>query len=122
LDETNPFPPERAYLGALGRQIKDYFNFKNDAIIVSNACVSGVLAIAIAKRYIDEDVYDHVFITSGDVITEFILSGFTSLQALSNGPCKPYDENRTGINLGEVVATALVTNSTAHLVNEAVCV
>jgi 3-oxoacyl-[acyl-carrier-protein] synthase-1 len=122
LDDTNPFPPERAYLGALGHQIKDYFSFKNDAIVVSNACVSGVLAIAIAKRYINEGVFDHVFITSGDVITEFILSGFHSFQALSNEPCKPYDENRTGINLGEVVATTLVTNSTMHLAEEAVCV
>src|SRR5690606_36559096 len=107
---------------ALGHQIKDFFNFKNDAIVVSNACVSGVLAIAIAKRYINEGVFDHVFITSGDIITEFILSGFHSLQALSNAPCKPYDENRTGINLGEAVATALVTNSNNHLVNEAVCI
>jgi len=122
LDDTNPFPPERAYLGALGHQIKDFFNFKNDAIVVSNACVSGVLAIAIAKRYITEGVFDHVFITSGDIITEFILSGFHSLQALSNGLCKPYDENRTGINLGEVAATALVTNSKTHLAEEAVCV
>lgn len=122
LDENNPFPQERAYLGALGRQVKEYFGFKNDSIIVSNACVSGVLAIAIAKRYINEGVFDHVFITSGDVITEFILSGFNSLQALSKTPCKPYDENRTGINLGEVSATALVTNSAKHLADEAVCI
>lgn len=122
LDANNSFPPERAYLTELGRQLKVYFNFKTDPIIVSNACVSGILAIAIAKRYINEGVFDHVFITSGDIITEFILSGFNSLQALSNVPCKPYDENRTGINLGEVVATALVTNSSSHLANEAVCI
>lgn len=122
LDEKNPFPSERAYLATLGRQLKHYFHFKNDAIIISNACVSGILAIAIAKRYINEGVFDHVFITSGDLITEFILSGFHSLQALSHLPCKPYDENRTGINLGEVVASALVTNSAKHLVEEAVCI
>lgn len=122
LDEKNPFPEERAYLAVLGRQLKDYFHFENDAIIISNACVSGVLAIAIAKRYINEGIFDHVFITSGDLITEFILSGFHSLQALSNLPCKPYDENRTGINLGEVVASALVTNSAKYLVEEAVSI
>jgi 3-oxoacyl-[acyl-carrier-protein] synthase-1 len=122
LEAKNPFPPARAYLAELGRQLKTHFNFKTDAIVVSNACVSGLLAIAIAKRYINEGVFDHVFITSGDIITEFILSGFHSLQALSNAPCKPYDENRTGINLGEAVATALVTNSNNHLVNEAVCI
>ena len=111
LDNDNPFHKDRAYLSELAHQIKDFFDFKNTPIVVSNACVSGVLAIAIAKRYINQGVYDHVFITSGDVITEFILSGFNSFQALSNAPCKPYDKNRIGINIGEVTASALITNS-----------
>ena len=122
LDDNNPFPKERAYLSELGSQIKDFFKFKNDAIIVSNACISGILSIAIAKRYINEGVYDHVFITSGDIITEFIISGFNSFQALSSSPCKPYDKYRTGINIGEVIASAVVTNSSKHLVEEAVCI
>ncbi|MGB1307270.1 MAG: beta-ketoacyl-[acyl-carrier-protein] synthase family protein [Oceanihabitans sp.] len=120
LDENNPFHKDRAYLSELGSQIKDFFKFKNDAIVVSNACVSGVLAVAIAKRYIQENVYDHVFITSGDVVTPFILSGFNSFQALSEKPCKPYDKNRTGINIGEVAASVLVTNSKTNLSNKSV--
>lgn len=120
LDENNLFPKERAYLSVLGKNIKDFFNFKNDAIVVSNACVSGILAVAIAKRYIQQNTYDHVFIVSGDVVTEFILSGFNSFQALSLVPCKPYDKNRTGINIGEVAASALVTNSNENLSKEAV--
>lgn len=122
LDENNPFHKDRAYLGELGNQIKHFFNFKNDAIVVSNACVSGILAVAVAKRYIQQDLYDHVFITSGDVITEFILSGFNSFQALSSEPCKPYDANRTGINIGEVAASVLVTNNANTLAKEAVTI
>ena len=120
LDNNNPFPKERAYLSELGKTIKNFFEFKNDAIVVSNACVSGVLAIAIAKRYISQDVYDHVFIVSGDIISEFILSGFNSFQALSSEPCKPYDKNRTGINISEVAASALVTKHNSNLSDEAV--
>ncbi|EGV42855.1 beta-ketoacyl synthase [Bizionia argentinensis JUB59] len=120
LDSENPFPPERAYLATLGNTIRDFFDFKNDAIIISNACVSGILAIAVAKRFIQQDTYDHVFVVSGDVVSPFILSGFNSFQALSGELCKPYDENRTGINIGEVSATALVTNSTNHLAPESV--
>lgn len=120
LDETNPFSKERAYLSELGKNIKKFFNFKNEAFVVSNACVSGVLAIAIAKRFIEQKTYDHVFIVSGDVVTEFILSGFNSFQALSHEPCKPYDKYRTGINIGEVAASALVTNSDNKLAKEAV--
>lgn len=120
LDNNNPFPEERAYLSELGKQIKDFFDFKNDALVVSNACVSGILAVAIAKRYIEQGVYDHVFIASGDVITEFILSGFNSFQALSNEPCRPYDAHRTGINIGEVSASVLVTKESKNLPDETV--
>ena len=122
LDKNSKFPKESAYLSVLGHVIKDFFKFKNDAIVVSNACVSGALAVAVAKRYINQGVYDHVFIVSGDIITEFILSGFNSFQALSNEPCKPYSKNRSGINLGEVAASILVTNNKTNLAREAVSI
>ena len=84
--------------------------------------MSGVLAVAIAKRYIRQGTFDNVFIVSGDIVTEFILSGFNSFQALSAAPCKPYCKNRTGINIGEVAASALVTNSSESLAKEAVLI
>ncbi|MGO3181418.1 MAG: beta-ketoacyl-[acyl-carrier-protein] synthase family protein [Aequorivita sp.] len=120
LEKESSFPESRAYLSELGKTIQDFFSFKNEAIVVSNACVSGVLAISAAKRFITERKYDHVFITSGDLVTKFILSGFNSFQALSAEPCKPYDKNRVGINLGEVSASILVTSEEKYLSNEAV--
>lgn len=119
LEKNNNFPESRAYLSELGKTIQNFFGFKNDAIVISNACVSGVLAISVAKRFISEGKYDHVFITSGDLVTKFILSGFNSFQALSAEPCKPYDKDRTGINLGEVAASILVTSSAENLPKEA---
>ena len=120
LDEESSFPEERSYLSELGKSVGDFFNFKNEAIVVSNACVSGILAVAVAKRYIRQGIYDHVFIVSGDVVTEFILSGFNSFQAMSDTPCKPYCKNRTGINIGEVAASVLVTSDSKLLNEEAV--
>jgi 3-oxoacyl-[acyl-carrier-protein] synthase-1 len=120
LDTTNSFPKERAYLSELGKQISDFFNFKKEAIIVSNACVSGVLAVAVAKRYISQGAYDHIFIVGGDVVTEFILSGFNSFQAMSDEQCKPYCKTRKGINIGEVAASVLMTSDKKYLNKEAV--
>ncbi|HPE82090.1 MAG TPA: beta-ketoacyl synthase N-terminal-like domain-containing protein [Aequorivita sp.] len=120
LEKENNFPKNRAYVSELGKTIQNFFGFKNEAIVLSNACVSGVLAISAAKRFICEGKYDHIFITSGDLVTKFILSGFSSFQALSAEPCKPYDKNRIGINLGEVVASVLVTSSEENLPKEAV--
>lgn len=120
LASNSSFNKERAYLSVLGEKIRSYFNFKNEAIIVSSACVSGLLSVAIAKRYLTEGLYDHVFIVSGDIMTEFVVSGFNSFQALSNEPCKPYAKNRSGINLGEAVASVLVTTDLNKLADESV--
>ena len=100
---------KRAYLTNLAETIQKFFNFQNEAIILSNACISGLLALSIADRFIKSEVYDNVIIVSGDMVTEFTLSGFTSFQAVSQEPCKPYSKFRSGVTLGEAVASVLVT-------------
>ncbi len=107
LDQQSRFyhQPERAYLSVLAKQIAKYFEFDNDPVVLSNACISGSLAIAIAKDLISRNVYEDVVIVAGDLVTKFVLSGFQSFQALSDELCKPYSINRKGINLGEAVAS-----------------
>ena len=122
LQPKSSFKEERAYLTVLGSQIKDYFGFKNNPIIISNACVSGLLSISIAKRLILAGVYDEVFIISGDIVSEFTLSGFYSFQAISNEPCKPFSKNRSGITIGEAAASILITNNDNHLSDDAVMI
>lgn len=122
LEDNSPFPKKRAYLSEIGRVIKVFFGFKTEPIVLSNACVSGVLAVAVAKRFIDQGRFDHVFVVSGDLVTKFILSGFNSFQALSSQPCRPYCKTRSGINIGEVAASVLVTRDENNLTKEAVTV
>lgn len=120
LDANSKFPKERAYLSELGKQIQQFFNFKNEAIVLSNACVSGVLAVSVAKRLIQSKLYHNVLIVSGDIVSEFIVSGFQSFQAISDNPCKPFSKNRTGINIGEAAASVLVTSQKEYLSSDAV--
>ncbi len=110
LQDSNPFNPERAYLPVLGNKIKTFFGFKNDAIIVSNACVSGALAIAVAKRLIQNGYYKNAFIVGGDIVSEFTLSGFQSFQAISDKPCKPFSKHRNGITIGEAAASIAIAS------------
>ena len=120
LDPKHPMPPERAYLGTLSHIIKNYFGFTTEPIVLSNACVSGVLAISIAKRFIAQGTFDQVFIVGGDIVSNFILSGFNSFQAMSSLPCKPYCKQRSGINIGEVAASVLVSKDQHNLAAESV--
>ena len=107
---TTKFTPERAYLPVLGEKIKTFFNFKNEPIIISNACVSGILSIAIAKRLIQNNYYDNAFIVGGDIVSKFTLSGFQSFQAISEKPCKPFSKHRNGITIGEAAASVAISN------------
>ena len=105
------------YLDELGYKIANFFGFTTTPIVVSNACVSGILAVSVAKRLIQSGVYDHVFVVAGDEVSDFVVSGFNSFQAMSALPCKPYCEHRTGVSLGEAAAAVLVTaNPTNALV------
>jgi 3-oxoacyl-[acyl-carrier-protein] synthase-1 len=122
LEEGGQFSKERVYLSEMANVIRDFFGFKTEPIVVSNACVSGILSVAIAKRFIRQGRFDHVFIVSGDLVTKFIMSGFNSFQALSDEPCRPYCITRSGISIGEVSSSILVTTDPDRLCKEAVAI
>jgi 3-oxoacyl-[acyl-carrier-protein] synthase-1 len=105
---------ESAYLDQLAKNITDFFGFKTEPIVVSNACVSGILAVSVAKRLIQADLYDDVFVVAGDEVSKFVLSGFNSFQAMSDFPCKPYSINRTGVTLGEAAVAVLVSSNSEN--------
>lgn len=100
---------EEARLSVLAEKIACFFGFTSTPIVVSNACVSGIMALSIGKRLLQYSTYTEVFVVAGDEVSEFVLSGFNSFQALSNDLCKPFDKERNGINIGEAAAAAYLT-------------
>lgn len=103
------FPKDRVQLGNMAAQIQQYFKNPNTPLVVCNACISGVLAMDVAKRLLRKKKYKNIIVTGGDLVSEFTLSGFQSFKAMSDAPCKPYDKNRVGINLGEGVGTVVLS-------------
>lgn len=102
--------PEGVYLSNLAGKIAGFFGCKTKPVVVSNACVSGVMAIAVAKNMIQTGRYTDAFVIAADEISEFVISGFNSFQAIGPEPCKPYDKNRAGINIGEAAAAVYITS------------
>lgn len=113
LKNDSPENFQNAYLYTLAQTIADYFGFTTQPIVISNACVSGILAISVAKRLLQSELYDNIFIVAGDEVSEFVLSGFNAFQAMSNSPCRPYSLNRTGVSLGEAAAAVLISANQA---------
>jgi 3-oxoacyl-[acyl-carrier-protein] synthase-1 len=48
-------------------------------------------------------------VVGADLVSDFVISGFNSFQALSAEACKPFSKDRDGISLGEAIAAILVS-------------
>lgn len=88
--------------------IREFFP-KSPVFIISNACISGVIAINTAADYLVADKFDQVLVIGIDAVSEFVSYGFQSLFALSNEACKPFDKERNGTTLGEGCGIVLVS-------------
>ncbi len=108
-EENNAELQKRVSLNTSAQLVAKHFGFVNQPIIISNACVSGVMAIITGMRLIQSGKYDQVIICGADVISRFVVSGFQSFQALSAERCKPFDKDRRGLNLGEGAATIILS-------------
>jgi 3-oxoacyl-[acyl-carrier-protein] synthase-1 len=102
-------PSDQIFLHNTAQKIAGLFGFIARPVVVCNACISGVLAILLAKRYIDSGKYDNVVVTGVDIVTEFVVAGFESFKSMSEKPCKPFDANRDGLSLGEGAGTVIIS-------------
>lgn len=102
------------YLWQTASKLQQFLTLANTPLIISNACISGLMALIVGARLIRSGKYDKVIVTGADVVSEFVVSGFNSFLSLSNGPCKPFDKNRQGLSLGEGAGTIILA-SDPHL-------
>lgn len=108
---SQAFEEERVYLWKPASVMARFFGNNNTPLVISNACISGVLAIINAYDMLSTGDYENVVVVGGDIASEFVVSGFQSFKSLSFGPCKPFDANRDGLNLGEGAGTVILTNN-----------
>lgn len=102
---------DRVNLGSMAEVISRHFGNPGSPVVVSNACISGVSAIILAKRLLEAGRYDNAVVVGVDVLSKFIVSGFQSFKALSPEACKPFDASRCGLNLGEAAATVILSRT-----------
>lgn len=106
---NSPTLISRIALHSSAKLVATHFNFVNTPLVVSNACISGLLGMITGMRMIQSGQYENVVVAGADLISKFVLSGFQSFQAISPGPCKPFDADRDGINLGEGAAAVVLS-------------
>ena len=92
----------------MAERIGHFFEAANQVEVISNACISGVSALVVAKRWIESGRYKRVIVAGGDILSHFITSGFLSFRSVSAHRCRPYDIQRDGLSLGEACGAVLL--------------
>lgn len=77
------------------------FSCLGPCISVSTACASGSNSIGCGVDMIKNNHCDIVIAGGVDPFEEMSFSGFISLQTITKDEMRPFDENRTGIDIGE---------------------
>ena len=111
LSSTKGNIEENISLADSAQRIATQLGIDAKPIVVCNACISGLSALILGNRLIDSGLYDAAIVCGCDTPRQFILSGFQSLKALSPEPCRPFDMERMGLNLGEAAATLILSKN-----------
>lgn len=111
LSSTKGNIEENISLADSAQRIASQLGIDSKPIVVCNACISGLSALILGNRLIDSGLYDSAIVCGCDTPRQFILSGFQSLKALSPEPCRPFDMERMGLNLGEAAATLILSKN-----------
>lgn len=98
---------EEVSLWTTAAKIAKHLGSEQSPLVVSNACISGLQAQLEASRLLVTHQTDTVVVIAMDMLSPFIVSGFQSFKAVSDEPCRPFDEERLGLNLGEAAACCI---------------
>ena len=96
--------------GRTTERIANQFGIKGFIGTISTACSSGANAIMQGARLIQGGKIDRVLVGGSDPLALYNMKGFGSLKIYDKELCKPFDESRKGLNLGEGAGFLVIEN------------
>lgn len=100
-------------MGTTALALRELLQWQGPAYGVSTACSSSAKALATAQRLINSGVCDAVLAGGVDSLCRLTLNGFHSLESLSESQCRPFAQDRDGINIGEAAALFILSRQDA---------
>jgi 3-oxoacyl-[acyl-carrier-protein] synthase II len=85
-------------------ELAEAFGLAGSVTMIANACAAGANAVGHAWEQIRSGQCERVLAGGYDALSQLVFAGFDSLQALSPTVCRPFDQNRDGLALGEGAA------------------
>lgn len=107
--DSKPGTPASAYLAsysfaATAVFLQEYYRAKGIINTINTACSSSANSIMYAARLMKAGKINRAIAGGSDSLAKFTVNGFNALRILSANPCRPFDVNRSGLNLGEGAA------------------
>lgn len=93
---------------SLGDFVQHALALTGSSVTVATACSSSAKVFAQAERLIRTGLADAAIVGGVDSLCGSVLFGFNSLELVSPEPCRPFDVERRGINIGEAAGFALL--------------
>ena len=90
--------------GYSAEQLSEDLGITGFVTTISTACSSAANAIMLGARMIKAGLLDRAIVGGTDCLSRFTINGFNSLMIYTDGHCRPFDETRNGLNLGEAAA------------------
>lgn len=81
-----------------------HYGIKGKSSTFNTACSSSANAIIYGTKLIKSGRSQRAIVGGSDALAKFAINGFNSLRILSSNPTMPFDENRSGLTLGEGAA------------------
>lgn len=90
------------------RKVTEYFDIQPFTATISTACSSSSNAIILGARMLQQGSVEKAICGGCDALSRFTLNGFLSLKNVDKDHCRPFDQTRNGLNLGEGAAFLLL--------------
>jgi 3-oxoacyl-(acyl-carrier-protein) synthase len=101
--------------GESTERIAKYIGIRHFATTISTACSSSANAIMFGSELIKSGKFDRIIAGGTDAVTKFTLNGFNTLMILDKQSCRPFDDNRAGLTLGEGAAFVILESEAVAL-------
>lgn len=86
------------------QRIADDVGIREYVTTISTACSSSANALMYGARLIQQGLVQRAVCGGTEALTRFTINGFNSLKNIDKQPCRPFDQQRNGLNLGEGAA------------------
>ena len=119
-DDSLLYLPKSNECGKSTEEMAEIIGLTNaQTCTISTACSSALNSIILGSEMLKRDEVDVVIAGGSEALSRFHLNGFNTLMILDKEQCRPFDDTRAGLNLGEgaafVVLEKNASNSLAYV-------